>query len=102
MTTKLLCYKCENWVPAGASFDTDRTVAWPKYKSGEKMPHESKHQVHLSYGIDTQFVFEDAENARWFWNWGNELVIEDRSFDSKTLWIDGREIETKGNSHGNM
>ena len=77
------------WVPAGAR----SRRKWTKYNNGEKMPHQSKHQVHLAYGIDTQFLFEDADDARWFWNEGYKLVVN--KFDSITLWIDGKEIETK-------
>jgi len=52
--------------------------------------------------LDEYFFFEDAEDARWFWREGfrQRLYVDvsgaSISCDEMALWIDGGEIDYRG------
>lgn len=99
------------WAPAGVR--NSRSIPCRKYKSWEEMiavesPAAMPHQVFLAHGgnilIDEQYLFESADDARWFWNEGYKelLYVDDKgasmSYDRMTLWVDGKEIDSRGYS----
>ena len=69
-------------------------------------PTATPHQVLLAYGgyilVDEQYFFESVDDARWFWNKGYEelLCVDDEgasmSFDRMALWIDGKQVDSRG------
>jgi hypothetical protein len=92
------------WVPAGARNDTN--IGYRKYYNWREVPGDQKsHQqvflahIHL---IDEQYLFESADDARWFWDEGykERLYLDDQgtpmSYDRMTLWIDGRKVDSRG------
>jgi hypothetical protein len=91
------------WVPAGARSDTN--IGYSKYYSWREVPEgqKSRHQVFLAHQhlIDEQYVFESAEDARWFWDEGykERLYLDAQGtpmpYDRMTLWIDGKEAESR-------
>jgi hypothetical protein len=65
-----------------------------------------EHQVFLAHGatenaiiaIDEQFYFEDAEDARWFFNEGYKRMLYEGEAapDRMAMWIDGKEAGEVG------
>jgi hypothetical protein len=97
------------WAPAGVH--NSKSTPYRKYKTWNEMiaaesPTATRHQVFLAHGgyilIDEQYLFESADDARWFWNMGYEerLYVDDEgasmSYDRMALWIDGKEVDSRG------
>lgn len=99
------------WAPVGVR--NDRSIPYRKYKSWREMiavegRSATRHQIFLAHGgyilIDKQYFFESAEDARWFWSKGYEERLhlgdegEFMSFDRMALWIDGKQVDSRGYS----
>jgi hypothetical protein len=95
------------FIPAGSrnTYKDDHGSTWITYKSPQQMPTEQRtpHQVFFTHqGVDEQFFFQDADDARWFWIEGykGSLFLDQ---DEKTvipysrmaLWIDGAEVDSR-------
>ncbi len=98
------------YVPSGMRDSETRVFSEFKYGTlGELRnaghPH-ADHQVFLAHGatentiiaIDEQFYFEDAEDARWFFNEGYKRMLYEGEAapDRMALWIDGKEAGEVG------
>jgi len=95
------------WAPAGVR--ENRNIPYRKYKAWKEMTAVENlagtpHQVFLAHDvlIDEQYIFEAADDAWWFWITGyqDRLYIDNHgapsSYDRMTLWIDGKEIDSRG------
>jgi hypothetical protein len=97
------------WAPAGVR--NSESIPFRKHKSLEEMiavegPAATPHQVFLARGgyilVDEQYVFESADDARWFWDKGYQerLYIDDEAasapFDRMVLWIDSEKVDSRG------
>ena len=97
------------WAPVGVR--NGGSISYRKHKSWKEMiavesPVATPHQVFFAHGgyilIDEQYFFESADDARWFWERGYEerLYADDEggatSYDRMTLWIDGKEGDSRG------
>jgi hypothetical protein len=103
----------DNFIWARVGVRNDRSIPYRKYKSWKEMiavegRSATRHQIFLAHGgyilIDEQYFFESADDARWFWNNGYEerLYLGDEgefmSFDRMALWIDGKQVDSRGYS----
>jgi hypothetical protein len=93
------------YVPAGMRDSDTRKFSEFKYSSLGELKNAghpyTDHQVFLAHGatqntiiaIDEQFYFEDAEDARWFFNEGYKRMLyeSEAAPDRMALWIDGKE-----------